>query len=86
MTGAVIHDIQIAAAHDGEAELVVTLTYENGGRSLVTLDEYAARSLLEAGGNAGPDSLIGASWELVRDALAASSARYSDNRTKVEEI
>lgn len=86
MSAAIIHDIQVAAAHDGEAELVVTLAYDNGGRSLVTLDEFAARHLLEAHGGAGPDALIGGSWELVRDALAASSARYSDNRTKVEEI
>ncbi len=86
MTGAVIHAVQIAAAHDGDAELIVTLAYDNGGRSLVSLDEYAARFLLEANGNTGPDALIGASWELVRDALAASSARYSDNRTQVEEI
>lgn len=77
MADAKISHVEIAAAHDGEAELVVTLLHENGGRSLVTLDEYAARSLLMACKANTPDGLIGADWEHVRDALVASSSRFS---------
>ena len=76
MSGAVIQHIQVAAAHDGVAELIVTLQFENGGRSLVTLDEYATRKLIESSGVESSDELVGTSWEQVRDALAASSARY----------
>jgi len=76
MSGAVIDAVQLAAAHDGVAELIVTLRFENGGTSLVTLDEYAARHLLEAHATADPDALIGTGWEPVRDALAAASSRY----------
>lgn len=73
---AVIETVDVAAAHDGEAELVVILRFENGGRSRVALDEAAARHLFEACGAQSPDALVGAGWEKVRDALAASSARF----------
>ncbi len=76
MSGAVINHVQIAAAHDGIAELIVTLEFENGGRSLVTLDEFATHKLLESSGVERPEDLPGTPWELVRDALAAASARY----------
>lgn len=74
---AVISNVQIAAAHDGDAELLVTLTYDNGGTSLVTLDEHAVRALFDLCGTNVPEDLIGASWEHVRDALIASSQRYA---------
>jgi hypothetical protein len=77
MTAATISHVEIAAAHDGEAELVVTLSFENGGRSQVTLDEYGARQLLDSCAASNADDLIGASWEKVRDALVASSSRYA---------
>ncbi|MBF32920.1 MAG: hypothetical protein CME85_04515 [Henriciella sp.] len=78
MNAAVIKHIQIAAAHDGIAELIVTLEFANGGQSLVTLDEYATRTLLQSAGTDDPEDLTGKGWELVRDALAASSARYQN--------
>lgn len=77
MSQATISHVQIAAAHDGEAELVVTLSFANGGQSLVSLDEYAASTLLAACAAELADGLIGASWEKVRDALVASSGRYA---------
>ncbi|MFM2421485.1 MAG: hypothetical protein RL291_15 [Pseudomonadota bacterium] len=77
MSCATVSRVQVAAAHDGEAELVVTLTYPNGGTSLVTLDEFAARSLLVSCAAETADDLIGASWERVRDALVESSGRFA---------
>jgi hypothetical protein len=82
MSGAVIQHVRVAAAHDGVAELIVTLGFENGGRSLVTLDEFATRKLMELTGADQPDDLAGAGWEHVRDALAASSARYLNDQTQ----
>lgn len=80
MSGAKVSQVQIAAAHDGEAELVVTLSFENGGQSLVALDEFAARSLLASCAADSADGLIGARWEQVRDALVASSGRYAETQ------
>lgn len=80
MSDATIRRVQIAAAHDGDAELVVTLAYENGGESLVTLDEFAARTLLASCGTTQPDELIGQSWVRVRDALVASSGRFDETQ------
>lgn len=76
MSGAVIDHVEVAAAHDGVAELIVTLSFENGGQSLVTLDEFAARTLFEARGVTRPAQLEGTGWEYVRDALIASSTRH----------
>ena len=80
MSGAIIKHVQIAAAHDGIAELIVTLAFENGGQSLVTLDEYATSQLMESTGADQPEDLTGTGWEHVRDALAASSARYLNDK------
>lgn len=77
MSLAVIREVRIAAAHDGDAELMVTLEYENGGTSLVALDEFAARTLLESCAATSPEGLVGAGWEKVRDALVTSSQRYA---------
>lgn len=76
MSGAAIKRVEVAAAHDGDAELIVVLSFENGGESLVALDEYAARALLASCNAQTPDDLIGAGWEYVRDALVASSNRF----------
>jgi hypothetical protein len=78
MAGAVISEVRIAAAHDGEAELVVTLRFANGGTSLVTLDEFAARTLLNISNTSSADQLIGVGWDHVRDALIASSSRFTE--------
>lgn len=80
MSGAVISRVQLAAAHDGDAELVVALLFENGGESLVALDECAARHLMESCGAENPDALVGHGWERVRDALDVSSNRFVVSR------
>jgi hypothetical protein len=76
VSGATIKRVEVAAAHDGDAELIVVLCFENGGESLVALDEYAARALLACCDAQTPEDLVGAGWEHVRDALVASSNRY----------
>lgn len=76
MSGAAITSVRLAAAHDGDAELVVTLRFENGGETQVTLDHYAASHLMDACGAAAPEALVGQGWERVRNALEASSNRF----------
>ncbi|MCP5180458.1 MAG: hypothetical protein H6993_01420 [Pseudomonadales bacterium] len=76
MTAAVICGSRLAAAHDGVAELVVTLRHGNGACTDVSLDHVASTALLAACGVQHPDDLVGHGWEKVRDALAVSWNRY----------
>jgi hypothetical protein len=74
---ATITSVRIAAAHEGVAELVVTLTHDNGGCSEVALDTLATSALLNGCGVSDPDELIGVSWLKVRDALSVSWNRFN---------
>ncbi|MBM4206023.1 MAG: hypothetical protein FJ194_18060 [Gammaproteobacteria bacterium] len=76
MSVAAISAIRIAAAHDGEAELVVTLRHGNGSTSDVILGHVAASELLRSCDTTNPDELLGVGFEKVRDAMLVSSNRY----------
>ena len=65
----VISRVRIAAAHEGVAELVISLEFANGGQSEVPLDHDAGERLLRSCGVDEIDGLVGQSWEHVRDAL-----------------
>jgi len=69
--------VRIAAAHEGVAELVVTLTHNNGGQSEVALDQMAAFSLMQSCKANQPQELVGHSWQEVRDALSVSFNRFN---------
>lgn len=77
MSEAVIAGARVAAAHEGVAELVVTLAHAGGGRSEVALDQIATSALLAACNATAPEELIGAPWHKVRDALGVSWNRFS---------
>jgi len=77
MTFAVISKVRLGAAHDGAAEMVLTITYENGGETFVALDDHAAEHLMMACAARDADDLVGQGWEKVRDALEASSNRFA---------
>ena len=79
MSEAIINKVRVGAAHDGEAELIVTLVYENGASAEISLDHAAASHLLDGCAATSPEALIGKSWRRVRDALAASSNRFLKN-------
>ena len=78
MSGARIVSARIAAAHDGSAELVITLGYENGGTADVTLDEAAGAALMQACEASDLQDLMGHSWQRVREALSAAYNRYQN--------
>lgn len=61
-TEAVIVDAVIGAGHDGAAELVVTLRYENGATAPVVLDAQAGFSLMRNCGASSLAELAGRSW------------------------
>lgn len=70
--------VRLAAAHEGIAELVVSVTHDNGGISEVPLDRHATDALLRACDTKETRDLIGASWVAVRDALSASFNRFEN--------
>jgi len=67
---------EIAGAHDGEAELIVEITYQNGKSSSIPLDHYATRSMMESCGASRVEDLLGKSWTHVRDALSHAYNRF----------
>ena len=77
MSDAVIVDSRITAAHEGVAELVVTLQYNNGGQSEVALDHLATQALFDACQADNLEGLNGHNWEKVRDALSVSWNRFT---------
>jgi len=74
-----IGEARLTAAHDGTAELVIDLVFENGAVSQIVLDEGSAAALFEQCGVTTPEGLKGESWEQVRTAL-----EYSHNRYQIE--
>ncbi|MCZ6709630.1 MAG: hypothetical protein O7B25_04635 [Gammaproteobacteria bacterium] len=71
-----ISKVRIAAAHEGAAELIVTIAYDGGGNSEVPMDRHASEALLNICKADALDELIGQSWQQVRDALSVSYNRY----------
>ena len=69
--GARIEEVAITTGHDARAEIVVSLRFPNGGRSVVRLDEEAARHVLDQAGIGQLDELRGRSWDILRPALGA---------------
>ncbi len=76
MSAAIIRDVRVAAAHEGIAELVVSIEYENGGTTEVALDPMATSALLDSCNASSIEDIKGQSWDKVRDALQVSYNRY----------
>ena len=76
MESAIIRDVRVAAAHEGIAELVVSIEYENGGTTEVALDQMATSALMDSCNASSIEDVKGQSWDKVRDALQFSYNRY----------
>ncbi|MFC3070587.1 hypothetical protein [Phenylobacterium soli] len=61
----VIVGAEIAAGHDGSAELVVRLRYPNGAEGAVTLDEETGLKLMQTSGAEKVEDLAGKSWRAI---------------------
>jgi hypothetical protein len=61
----VIVGAEIAAGHDGAAELVVQLRYPNGAEEPVVLDAEHGLDLMRRCGAATLDDLAGHSWRKI---------------------
>ena len=72
---AVIVAAEIAGGHDGCAEIVVSLRYENGRIARVVLDTAAGLKLMENCGAAQLSELEGHSWrEILEDKKCSTSS------------
>jgi hypothetical protein len=69
---ATIAGARVAAAHEGNAELVVSLLYSNGGTGEVVLDAAAAAALMQSCEASTLEQLNGQSWKKVQAALVES--------------
>ena len=76
MSNARIRDARVAAAHEGVAELIVCIEYDNGGTSEVALDQMASHALLQSCDATTLEDIKGQPWDKVRDALQVSYNRY----------
>lgn len=72
-SGAVISSAQVVGGHDGRAEILVEITYPNGGVTTISLDEEACTASLDRSGLASIDQLVGRPWSAVLPALTATS-------------
>jgi len=62
MSLAIVLAADIAAGHDGEADLVITVRYENGVVGSVTLDADSAFEIMQSCGAASSADLVGRPW------------------------
>ena len=62
---AIIEAAEVAAGHDGRAEIVLLVRYPNGAAARVRLDEEAAAQALDAAGATKLDDLIGKAWDIL---------------------
>ena len=69
---AVISRVQLGAAHEGHAELLITLTSPTGGQTVIPLDPTSCTHLMDLAGASQVEELIGTKWQLVRDAIQAA--------------
>jgi hypothetical protein len=70
MTGeAMIVGAEVVAGHDGAADLVVSLQYDNGVVAPVTLDAEIGFSLMKSCGVASVADLAGHSWRKILEGL-----------------
>ena len=74
---AVIERAKVAAAHEGDAELVVSIRYSNDGCTDVALDALATAHLMDSCEATTLEQLAGHSWRKVQQALSASYNRFN---------
>jgi hypothetical protein len=68
-TEATIVGAEIAGGHDGTAEMVVSIRYENGVTGSVVLDADTGFSVMKACGAADLAALVGRPWREISKGL-----------------
>jgi len=70
--GAIIVGAQLGAGHDGSADLIVSLRYEDGQVARVTLDTEAGLRLMRNCGATHFAELTGHSWRGILEGVTCS--------------
>ncbi|MFT5211079.1 MAG: hypothetical protein ACI9CE_002810 [Flavobacterium sp.] len=83
---AVIKRATVAAAHDGDAELIIEIVYASGAVSEISLDSHASNILMKSCAAKCIEDLTGHSWEKVKDALQSSYNRFQDAAYKAPDF
>ena len=73
---AVISRAAVVGGHDGRAEIEVEITYDNGGTTIISLDEEACTASLDQAGVGSIDELVGRPWSVVLPALERTHAHH----------
>jgi hypothetical protein len=74
MSEPVVVGVEIAAGHDGTAEMVVSIRHENGVIAPMVLDQQTSLELMRTCGAGSTDALIGRPWrELFRTTLCGDA-------------
>jgi len=66
---AVIADAEVSAGHDGTAELVLSIRYENGAIGQVVVDADTGFDVMRACGAADIAGLVGRPWREISKGL-----------------
>lgn len=66
---AIISRAEIIGGHDGRAEIEVELTYANGGKATLSLDEEACTASLDRACVHSIEELVGKPWSVVLPAI-----------------
>ncbi len=66
---AVVVAAEVSAGHDGEAELTLSVRFENGVVAPVVLDAEAGFDVLASCGAAGAGDLVGQPWRQILKGL-----------------
>ncbi len=74
MNEPIIVGVEIAAGHDGTAEMVVSIRHENGAVAPVVLDQDTSLDLMRACGAASTAALIGRPWREIFKATMMGEA------------
>lgn len=70
----VVSRAEVVGGHDGRAEILVELTYDNGGTTTISLDEEACLASLDDAGVDSLDDLVGHDWTVVLPALTTPAS------------
>ncbi|MEQ8439159.1 MAG: hypothetical protein RIB65_16835 [Ilumatobacter fluminis] len=72
----------VVGGHDGRAEIVIELTYDNGGSSTISLDEEACLASLDRADIGSIDELVGKPWHVVLPALTSPALTQGEHHAR----
>ena len=82
---AVVVAAEVSAGHDGEAELTLSVRFENGVVAPVVLDAEAGFDVLAGCGASGAGDLVGRPWRQILKGLYGAGAGGGEYSPKLGE-